>query len=120
MYIPGMKGARLYPFDKMRITRSDYIRFGMRMKPYLSSRWSGIDRLDIFIEGFEKYIRDCQAGGPKLEPLGGHLRRFLLAGSGGSVAYGIREKRRVDPVQLEKETEDSVSFFNSNIYLICI
>ena len=26
------------------------------MKPYLSPRWSGIDLLDIFIEGFEKYI----------------------------------------------------------------
>ena len=49
------KETHLYPFDRKNITKADYIRFGMEMKPYLRPRWSGIDTLDIYMEGFGKY-----------------------------------------------------------------
>ena len=48
----------LYPFDITNITKKDYIRFGGIMKPYLSPRWTGIDRLNIYIDGFSNYLND--------------------------------------------------------------
>lgn len=48
--------THLYPFDKKNIAKADYIRFGMEMKPYLRPRWSGIDTLDIYMEGFGKFL----------------------------------------------------------------
>lgn len=59
----GTKG--LYPFEKTALTRRDFVRFGMKMKPYLKPRKSGIDSLDIYIEGFGKYLSDmgCRAIG---------------------------------------------------------
>ena len=29
------------------------------MKPYLSPRRTGIDRLDIYMDGYAQYLRDC-------------------------------------------------------------
>ncbi len=52
------RGTHLYPFDVHHITKKDYIRFGMEMKPYLRPRWSGIDHLDIYTSGFEKFLKD--------------------------------------------------------------
>lgn len=40
------------------LTVEDYKKFGAIMKPYLSPRMSGIDRLEIFIDGFGSYLRD--------------------------------------------------------------
>ncbi len=59
IYFELYKGAKnLYPFDAKNISKSDYIKFTDVMKPYLHPRWSGIDRLSIYIEGFEKFLRD--------------------------------------------------------------
>ncbi|MEA4912688.1 MAG: hypothetical protein VB092_08795 [Oscillospiraceae bacterium] len=49
----------LYPFDASALTKEDYIRFSARMKPYLRPRWSGIDRPQIYIDGYDEYLRGC-------------------------------------------------------------
>ncbi len=56
MLYKGMNG--LYPYDLANLTKKDYIRFAGIMKPYLSPRWSGIDRLEIYVDGFGKFLRD--------------------------------------------------------------
>lgn len=48
----------LYPYDVENISRQEYVKFADIMKPYLHPRWSGIDRLDIYIDGFGKFLHD--------------------------------------------------------------
>lgn len=49
---------RIVPENPEAWTRDAYIRFAYEMRPYLSPRMSGIDRLDIYIDGYEKYLKD--------------------------------------------------------------
>lgn len=51
----GEKG--MYPLDLSRLTKEDYIRFGMMMKPYLSPRPCGINTLEIYMDGFKDYLK---------------------------------------------------------------
>lgn len=48
----------LYPYALSDISRRDYVEFTDIMKPYLYPREGGIDRLDIFMDGFDKFLRD--------------------------------------------------------------
>lgn len=48
----------LYPFDKRNVTREDFLKFGKIMKPYLRPRISGIDTLDIYLEGIARYWKE--------------------------------------------------------------
>ena len=48
----------LYPFDLKNLTKSDYIKFSSIIKPYLPPRWHGINTLNIYIDGFTKFLRD--------------------------------------------------------------
>ena len=48
----------LYPKNFNHVTKEDYIKFSDVMKPYLHPRWQGIDKLSIYVEGFEKFLRD--------------------------------------------------------------
>ena len=52
----GLRG--LYPFDLQNLTQEDYLRFGKIMEPYLYPRWSGVDRLDIYLDGFGRFLKD--------------------------------------------------------------
>lgn len=52
----GLHG--LYPFDLQKITREDYLKFGKIMEQYLYPRWSGVDRLEIYLDGFGRFLRD--------------------------------------------------------------
>ena len=52
----GLRG--LYPFDLQNLTREDYLRFGKVMEPYLYPRWSGVDKLEIYLDGFGQFLRD--------------------------------------------------------------
>ena len=52
----GLRG--LYPFDLQNLTREDYLRFGKVMEPYLYPRWSGVDRLEIYLDGFGRFLKD--------------------------------------------------------------
>lgn len=51
------KLAHLYPFDASYISSSDYVDFAMKMKPFLSPRFSGIDTIEAFNEGFNDYLK---------------------------------------------------------------
>ena len=59
IYFDRYRGTRLYPFHQGRISKKEYTRFGMRMKPYLKPRWSGIDSLDIYIDGYGAFLEDA-------------------------------------------------------------
>lgn len=49
----------LYPYDVHKLEKEDYISFAMKMKPYLRPRMHGIDTLEIFINGFQKYLKEA-------------------------------------------------------------
>lgn len=59
------------PENAAGLTRKDYVRFAYKMKPYLSPRRTGIDRLDIYIDGYAAYLRDCGETRIRMEPLNG-------------------------------------------------
>ena len=48
----------IYPYDVNNITREDYVSFSDVMKPYLHPRWTGIDKLSIFVEGLSHFLAD--------------------------------------------------------------
>ncbi len=50
--------THLYPYDVQRLNKEDYINFSKIMKPYLKPRFHGIDTLEIYIDGFYKYLQD--------------------------------------------------------------
>ncbi len=62
----------LYPFDKNNLTQADYIKFSNIMKPYLHPRWQGIDKLEIYIDGFTKFLRERGENDLKLLAWDGH------------------------------------------------
>ena len=60
IYLARQRGLRsLYPYDADRLTKEDFIGFASIMKPYLSPRSTGIDRLDIYLDGLSGYWRDA-------------------------------------------------------------
>lgn len=60
IYLELQKGKEnLYPFDRNHLSREDYVRFGMQMKPYLRPRMGGIDRLELYMDGFGNYLKDA-------------------------------------------------------------
>lgn len=61
LYFDLYRGTRLSSMDKTHLTRQKFVRFGMEMKPYLRPRFSGIDRLDIYVEGYGRFLasRGC-------------------------------------------------------------
>ena len=67
----GMK--KLCPFELHPMTRQAYIDFGMIMKPYLRPRNHGIDRLDIYVDGFGRYLRNRGETQIAMEMLAGDL-----------------------------------------------
>ena len=59
IYFMLHKGRReLYPYALSDISRRDYVEFTNIMKPYLHPREMGINRLDIFMEGFGRFLHD--------------------------------------------------------------
>lgn len=59
--------SQIYPF-RLPPTRADYVAFSEIMRPYLRPRFTGIDRLDIYIEGFSGYLHDRGIEGIALRP----------------------------------------------------
>lgn len=70
IYFDLYKGTHLYPYGLVHIQKREYLRFGIEMRPYLRPRWSGIDTLEIFMDGFGGFLSDrgVSAG---MEPLHG-------------------------------------------------
>lgn len=59
---------KLCPIDVHHLTKDSYIRFAMIMKPYISPRFSGVSKLELYIEGMEAYLRDCGCEEPLMQP----------------------------------------------------
>ncbi len=64
--------SKIAPANCASLTKQDYIDFAYEMKPYLSPRMSGIDRLDIYIDGYAQFLRDRGETRLTMEPLDGH------------------------------------------------
>ena len=72
IYLALRRGmAHLYPYDVHALTKQDYIDFSMKMKPYLRPRRNGVDALEIYMEGFEKYLADRGCASIRMKPLAG-------------------------------------------------
>ncbi|MBQ6206353.1 MAG: hypothetical protein IJK52_04660 [Oscillospiraceae bacterium] len=72
VYFALRRGLRnLIPFDPGQITRRNYLTLSERMKPYLHPRMRGIDRLEIYQDGFGAYLRDIGASGWRVGALHG-------------------------------------------------
>lgn len=61
----------IYPFDKNDLTKADYVKFVHMMEKYLWPRMSGINRVDIFIEGFAAYLKDRGIRNIEMEEISG-------------------------------------------------
>lgn len=72
IYLAAKHGwEKIYPYDGTHLNREDYDRFAMKMKPYLRPRIGGVDRLSLYIEGFEKYLSDVGVSGISMKELPG-------------------------------------------------
>lgn len=74
IYFDLYKDTKLYPYALDNIMRKDYFHFGMTMKKYLHPRWTGIDRLEIYIDGFGKFLSDHGGNSIKMKPLPGETK----------------------------------------------
>ena len=61
-----------YPYDRNRLSKRDYRKFGMHMKPYLRPRETGIKDLKTFIDGAEIYLEYSEIQGFTMQPLDGN------------------------------------------------
>ena len=64
---------KIAPENCASLTKQDYIDFAYEMKPYLSPRMSGIDRLEIYIDGYAQFLQDRGETRLTMEPLSGHV-----------------------------------------------
>lgn len=62
----------LYPYDVNHISKKDYVNFSQVMRPYLKPRWTGIDSLHIYIDGFGTYMEDHGVKNIKMTPFSGN------------------------------------------------
>ena len=70
----GMSG--LYPFDLKNISQIDYLKFGKMMEPYLYPRWSGVDKLEIYLDGFGRFLSNNGVKNLKMRPWSGENNLF--------------------------------------------
>lgn len=59
------------PDNAAALSKKDYIRFAYVMKPYLSPRPGGVDRVETYIDGYTKYLRDRGETRLQMTPLQG-------------------------------------------------
>lgn len=59
IYLNILRNSKhLYPFDIKALTKVDYIKFSHIMKSYLRPRMTGINTLQLYIDGLGKYLED--------------------------------------------------------------
>lgn len=63
----------LYPHGVHSLSKEDYVAFTEIMKPYLHPRISGIDKLDIYVEGLMHYMADQGEKSIHLEGVDGNI-----------------------------------------------
>ncbi len=73
LYFALYKGVeRVYPFDQYNLTKSDYVVFAHRMERYLWPRRGGVNRLDVFVDGYEQYLKDRGVEGIEMQAFSGN------------------------------------------------
>ena len=63
--------TKIAPENVEGLTREKYVRFAYEMKPYLSPRMTGIDRLEIYIDGYAQYLHERGETRLSMTPLNG-------------------------------------------------
>lgn len=59
IYLAMYEGKKhLCPFDTEALDKKQYIAFSKIMKPYLRPRREGVNRLELYIDGFSSYLAD--------------------------------------------------------------
>ena len=61
----------LYPFNIDYLNKEYYIKFSRIMKPYLHPRMTGINTLQLYIDGFGEYLYDVKDSSIKMTPFSG-------------------------------------------------
>ena len=61
----------IYPFDTHNLSRKDYVDFAHVMEKYLHPRMTGINRLDIYVDGYAEYLRDRGVSRISMDTLAG-------------------------------------------------
>ena len=61
----------IYPFDAHNLSRKDYVDFAHMMEKYLHPRMTGINRLDIYVDGYAEYLRDRGVSRISMDTLAG-------------------------------------------------
>lgn len=73
IYFQLYKNLRdIYPFDVKNISQADYINFAELVKPYLHPRWHGIYKLEMYSDGFTKFLRDNGETSLQMSTWSGH------------------------------------------------
>lgn len=75
----GIEG--IYPFDRNDLTKADYVEFAHMMEKYLWPRMSGINRTDLFVKGYAKYLKDRGIGCIDMKELSGSEPYDKVAGA---------------------------------------
>lgn len=71
----------LYPFAEEALNRDNYMKFGEIMRPYLEPRRGGIDSLDLFMYGFQNYLKEIGE------------REICMSGFSGEEEVGIAKQK---------------------------
>jgi len=50
--------SKLCPFSTDKLRGRDYVNFFRTVKPYLRPRFMGVNKLEIFIDGFRKFLKE--------------------------------------------------------------
>ena len=103
-----------YPYDPNRLTKRDYRKFGMMMKPYLRPRESGIKDLKTFMEGASIYLEYSEIEGFTMEGLDGY-RPFAEAQA--AVLDRIDHDMPV-PMLMLKHQDKKFNFFEWHWFLL--
>ena len=48
----------LCPFSTDQLRGRDYVNFFKTVKPYLRPRFGGVNRLEIFVDGFKRFLKE--------------------------------------------------------------
>lgn len=62
---------KLYPYEIETVRALDYVDFSNDVKPYLRPRWTGIDRLEIYVDGVRDFLNDIDEESIRLSEFSG-------------------------------------------------
>lgn len=62
---------KLYPYEIETVRALDYVDFSNDVKPYLRPRWTGIDRLEIYVDGIRDFLNDIDEESIRLSEFSG-------------------------------------------------